>query len=667
MSSRTPERRSELLAQLRADQSQRWRRGERVPVEHYLTQYPELSADAGALLELVQSETLLRREGGEQPTLDEYLARFPQQADALRRSWPTLEARVTTSWSDSHGSTTVAEGIPQPLPPPLPPPGPGFVLPGLELHEKLGEGGMGVVYRARDVRLDRPRAIKVIRRGAFGGEEARGRFNREAKAVARLDHPGVVRIYQLGEHEGTLYICMEFLEGGNLQARLRQGPLEVRAAADLVRRLALAVQHAHDNRVLHRDLKPGNVLLSAAGEPKIGDFGLAKLLDTDDDLTQAGAVLGTPSYMAPEQAEGRSSEVKERTDVWALGTILYECLTGQAAFKGETRSETLEQVRHYAPEPPCRLRAEVPIELESICLKCLEKEPARRYASAGQLAADLRDWLDDRTILLERAPWPRRLLGRLRRNRLHLTLALVLLAGLCAVAYFLRRGRPEPTPESPPTAKQPPAPDVWHDLLARAPTPLRWPDRVKGKRLHYDPAARELVVSSPELGLIALGETAAPRYRIAVIFQQDPWVGNVGLFFGYRDDPVNGKPADHYQIVELLTVPGAGPGTLLRLDWKAESHDIPPETAPFERMASGKLAGSPTFVLRPGQHRLELTVGANGLEAVALDDEVKAELRAAGVPNALTPADYKGKFGVYVLKGNGTFTEARYLFHEEPQ
>src|SRR5581483_2016504 len=161
------------------------------------------------------------------------------------------------------------------------------------------------------------------------------------------------------------------LEGGSLQGRLRQGPLEVRAAADLVRQLALAVQHAHDNRVLHRDLKPGNVLLAADGAPKVSDFGLAKLLDADDGLTHTGAVLGTPSYMAPEQAEGRASDIAERADVWALGAILYECLTGRPPFLGQTRSETLELVKRRPPAAPRRLRAEVPPELEAICLKCL--------------------------------------------------------------------------------------------------------------------------------------------------------------------------------------------------------------------------------------------------------------------------------------------------------
>ena len=201
--------------------------------------------------------------------------------------------------------------------------------------------------------------------------------------MARLDHAGVVRIYSMGEHEGDSCICMEFLQGGSLRDRLRQDRLAIREAAELVRQLALAVQHAHENQVLHRDLKPGNVLLTADGSPKVSDFGLAKLLDLNDDLTQTGAVMGTPAYMAPEQAEGRLSDIRERTDVWAFGAILYECLTGRPPFQSQSRSETLELVKKCALAAVRRFRSETPPELEAICRKCLEKQPVRRHVRGG--------------------------------------------------------------------------------------------------------------------------------------------------------------------------------------------------------------------------------------------------------------------------------------------
>ena len=308
----------------------------------------------------------------------------------------------------------------------------------------------------------------------------------------------------------------------------------------------------------------------------------------------------------------------------------------------------------------------MPAELESICLKCLEKDPRRRYASAGELAADLRDWFDDRTIVLKRTPWQRRILDGSRRRWLAVGAAVLLLAGLTALAWFLRPDdQPAPKPDPLTTTKQPLAPGVRHDLLTRKPTPLRWPDWLLDKRLNYDSEARDLFVSSRDRGLIGLGETAAPRYRIAVTIQQDPWIGNVGLFFGFRDDPINGAPAQRYQVVQLLAVPGAEQGTLLRVGWKTESYEGLPDK---EKGVGRKLVDSqPPFRLTPGKHRLELTIGPEGLEAVALDDKVLPGLSVTNVKDAAPPpADSKGKFGVYLHNGNGTFSEASYLFQEEP-
>jgi serine/threonine-protein kinase len=438
MPSLTPENRSRWLSELRADQRARWQRGERTPVEHYLTQHPDLAADGEALLDLIHGEVEERCAAGEKPSLDEYLARFPHHADALRRSWPqllTTRSAAPVPSGEQHSTLTENPTV-APLDEPIvrPP-----VLPGLALREKLGAGGMGVVYRAHDLRLDQPRAVKLIRAGPLADGSAHDRFNREARAAARLDHEGVVRIFALGEHNETLYICMEYLEGGSLQARLRQGLPPLREAADLVRRLALAVQHAHDNRVLHRDLKPANVLLTASGQPKIADFGLAKLLDAADDLTQTGAVLGTPAYMAPEQAEGRASAVGERTDVWALGTILYECLIGKPPFLGDGRSATLELVRTTPPPSLRRQRPEIPEELEAICLKCLEKQPEGRYASAERLAADLQAWIDGKPTSVRPPRGLRRLLrGVQRRWRLTTAIVLLLSVGVAAglMSYF---------------------------------------------------------------------------------------------------------------------------------------------------------------------------------------------------------------------------------------
>ena len=253
------------------------------------------------------------------------------------------------------------------------------VVPGYEMLEELGRGGMGVVYRARQLSLKRLVALKLIRDGALAGPEQRARFRIEAEAAARMRHANVVAIYEVGEHQGRPYFAMEFVDGPTLERHLAGQPQPVRQAAELLRTLALAVQHAHTLNVVHRDLKPANILLSADGAPKISDFGLAKRLDSQSTaLTQEGAVVGTPGYMAPEQAGGRTKGIGPATDVFALGALLYQVLIGRPPFLANSWQHAIEQVLHDEPQPPARLRPDVPEDLETICLKCLEKDPARR-------------------------------------------------------------------------------------------------------------------------------------------------------------------------------------------------------------------------------------------------------------------------------------------------
>jgi WD40 repeat protein len=267
------------------------------------------------------------------------------------------------------------------------------VVAGYEMLGLLGRGGMGVVYKARHLALKRTVALKMILAGGHAGEHERARFRAEAEAVARLQHPGIVQIHEVGEHDGHPFCALEFIDGGSLAQKLDGNSLPAREAARLVEALARAMHLAHSRNVVHRDLKPANVLLTADGTPKVTDFGLARQLDSDSGQTQTGAVMGTPSYMAPEQASGRTHEAGPAADVYALGAILYECLTGQPPFKGATLLETLEQVRTREPVPPSRLQAKMPQDLETICLKCLSKEPEKRYSSAESLAEDLRRYL----------------------------------------------------------------------------------------------------------------------------------------------------------------------------------------------------------------------------------------------------------------------------------
>jgi tetratricopeptide (TPR) repeat protein len=309
---------------------------------------------------------------------------------------------------------------------------PGGSPDGYEILGVLGRGGMGVVYKARQTGLGRLVALKMILSGSHASSADLERFRTEAKAIARLQHPHIVQIYEVGEHRGLPYFSLEFCGGGSLANQMAGTPLVPREAAALVAKLAHAMQAAHDRGVIHRDLKPANVLLAEDGTPKVTDFGLAKKLD-EAGQTHTGAVMGTPSYMAPEQAAGKSKHLGPACDIYALGALLYDCLTGRPPFRAATSLDTVLQVVGQEPVPPSQLNAKVPRDLETICLKCLRKEPAKRYATALELAKDLHRFQQGEPIVARPVGPVERAVKWVRRRPGAAALYAALLAGLLVV------------------------------------------------------------------------------------------------------------------------------------------------------------------------------------------------------------------------------------------
>jgi hypothetical protein len=285
-----------------------------------------------------------------------------------------------------------------------------------ELLAELGRGGMGVVYQARQKSLNRLVALKMIQSGRLAQESDLRRFRTEAEAAARLQHPHIVAVHEVGVHDGQHYFTMDFVEGCSLADRVREGPLPPRQAAACLHAIAGAVQHAHERGVLHRDLKPSNVLMDVAGQPRVTDFGLAKLLESGPEVTCSWAVVGSPGYMAPEQVAGQASHASTRSDVYSLGALLYDLLCARPPFQAATPLETMRLAQATEPVPPRLLNPRLPRDLETICLKCLQKEPAKRYATTGELAEELDRFLRDEPIHARPMGRPEKLWRWSRRN-----------------------------------------------------------------------------------------------------------------------------------------------------------------------------------------------------------------------------------------------------------
>src|SRR5215468_9330332 len=297
-----------------------------------------------------------------------------------------------------------------------------------ELLEQIGRGGQGVVFRARQKSLNRTVALKVINLGQWASKAHVKRFRREAEAAAHLEHPCIVPIYEVGERDGQCYFSMKFVEGGQLDEVVRREPMPIRRAAELIVKMARTVHYAHEHGILHRDIKPGNILLDKNGEPQLTDFGLAQLVESESTVTATLDVLGTPSYMAPEQAMGNNAEVSSATDVYGLGAVFYQLLTGQPPFAGGATYETIKLLLDTEPKQPRILNPKIDRDLSTICLKCLEKDPKRRYSSALALAEYLERWLKHEPIQARRTGVFTRGRKWVRRNPSIAVMVLMLLA-----------------------------------------------------------------------------------------------------------------------------------------------------------------------------------------------------------------------------------------------
>lgn len=407
---------------LRQDQTERWLRGEGVPAEHYFEILPELRNEKENALIVIYSEYSLRRDLGETVTPEDYLTRFPDLADDLTLQF-ALEAAI-------FGNTV--------------PPSPCFeppthiVLPGFEILKAIGQGSSGKVYLARQLSVDRHVAIKVIPLATADARHLK-RYRQEPAILSKLHHPNVVQIFDVMERGEFLYLIIEYIDGPTLAELTSGKPMVAEEAARLARTLALALDLVHEAGILHRDLKPSNILLTRAGDPKITDFGLAKQLTSDLGASTQDCILGTPSFMPPEQISGLGMISSREGDIYSLGAILYEMLTGFPPFLGVTILDTLTMIRERDPVPPGTLQPRTPRDLETICLKCLHKTPSHRYKTMRELAADLDRFLTGQPVSARRPPWHEKTWRWCRRNRvvavLIAALLLVLVTGFSGVVW----------------------------------------------------------------------------------------------------------------------------------------------------------------------------------------------------------------------------------------